>query len=186
MQHDESRRSLPIWVAILGVVITLSLGLSVIKADAAKTPSHQKLRTEKAYYIKKNKKVLRAATLNKKGLSIAWKEVVSHKIKLLKHLKKTVAQEKGTVYTAKQAKSLTHKINKLNKRYVAKLKKLKSQKVPADIVHNYYRFPNGDISFMQEKVKQVGNTTYILHGIHELNGVFHNFGGHGAGFTVGK
>ncbi|WP_164506339.1 hypothetical protein [Levilactobacillus lindianensis] len=53
MQHDESRRSLPIWVAILGVVITLSLGLSVIKADAAKTPSHQKLRTEKAYYIGK-------------------------------------------------------------------------------------------------------------------------------------
>ncbi|WP_125572931.1 hypothetical protein [Levilactobacillus huananensis] len=184
MRHEKTRKQLQIWLAILGVILTLGLGAAVTKADAAKVPSQQKLRTDKSYYIKKNKKALRAATLNKKGLSIAWKEVVSHKIKLLKRLKKVVAQERGTVYTSKQAKVLTRKINKLNKKYVIKLKKLKAQRVPADIEHNYYIFPNGDIAFMQEKVKQVGNTTYVLHGLHELNGVFHKFGGHGAGFTV--
>jgi len=166
------------------IVLAATLILPVTNAFASKTPSKQELRTERKVFMKKNQKELKAATLNSKGLSIAWKDVLQHKIKLLKHLKKTIAQEKGTVYSTKQAKALTRKINKLHKKYATKLKKLKGQKQPANIVYNSY-VDGSYVSFMKEKVKQVGNRTYILWGIHEHNGKFTNFGGHGAGFTVG-
>ncbi|WP_407885727.1 hypothetical protein [Levilactobacillus sp. N40-8-2] len=166
------------------IVLAATLILPTTTVFASKTPSKQELRTERKVFIKKNQKTLKAVTLNAKGLSLAWKDVLQHKIKILNRLKKTVAQEKGTVYSTKQAKALTRKINQLHKRYATKLKKVKRQNQSSNIVYSSYI--NGSyVSFMKEKVKQVGNRTYILWGIHEHNGKFTNYGGHGAGFSVG-
>jgi len=166
------------------IILATTVILPATNISASKISGKQALRTERKTFIKKNQKALKAATLNAKGLSIAWKDVLQHKIKLLNRLKKTVAQEKGTVYSAKQAKTLTRKINKLHKKYATKLKKLKRQRQSANIVYGSYVDGNY-VSFMKEKVKQVGNRTYVLWGIHEHNGKFTNYGGHGAGFTVG-
>ena len=142
------------------------------------------VRIERGSTIKADKRALKEATLNNKGLSLAWRAVLDHKLKLLKTLKRTIGRKQGTVYTVHQAKQLTAKINKLNKKYRHKLKQLKKHKDPVDIHYAVYYDPDGTVAFMREHVTRVGNRTYIR-GIQEHNGVFHKFGGHGAGFTVG-
>lgn len=185
MQRVESGN----WHRVIGLclvtfMMALGLGLSATPA-LAKSTGKQLTQTERATAVKKDKQTLKSVTLNAKGLSKAWKAVLQHKIKVLKQLKKTVAREKGRVYTTRQAKMLTTKINKLNKKYTAKLQKLKHHKDPANIHYAYYINGKGDISFMKEKLKRVGNRVYIVWGINEHNGKFTNYGGHGSGFTFG-
>lgn len=169
---------------LLIVMVLVSLGLSTTHA-LAKSSGGRKTHTEKVAVMRKNDKALKAATLNAKGLSIAWRDVLQHKVKLLKHLKKAIAQEKGSVYSTRQVKTLTHKIDKLNAKYQHKLKKLRAHKDPADIHYSWYKEKSGYTAFMKEKVKWRGRRMIIVWGIHENDGKFTNYGGHGAGFILG-
>jgi len=171
------------WITGGLMILAIAFGLMAPSTTvlAARTSG---ARIEKTTAIKADKRALKDATLNGKGLSLAWRAVIDHKIKLLRNLKKTIGREQGSVYTTHQAKQLTAKINKLNKKYRHKLNQLKKRKDPADIHYAVYYDPDGTVAFMREHVKRVGNRTYIR-GIQEHNGVFHKFGGHGAGFTVG-
>ncbi|WP_061776472.1 hypothetical protein [Levilactobacillus senmaizukei] len=171
------------WVAGGLIILAVVFGL-IGSSTTVMAARNSGVRIEKSTTIKADKRALKAATLNGKGLSLAWRAVIDHKLKLLKNLKKTISREQGTVYTIHQAKQLVGKINKLNKKYRHKLKQLKKRKDPADIHYAVYYDSDGTVAFMREHVKRVGNRTYIR-GIQEHNGVFHKFGGHGAGFTVG-
>ena len=172
-------------IAMLVAVLALLVGLGLATTTAgAKSANGRKTHTEKVRLMKKNNRVLKAATLNAKGLSIAWKDVLQHKVKLLKQLKKTITKEKGSVYSVRQVRALTHKIDRLNKKYTHKLKKLKAHKDPANIHYSWYKEKNGYTAFMKDKIKWVGNRAYVVWGIQEHDGKFTNYGGHGNGFTT--
>lgn len=179
-QVGKRQQSWVIGSLLVILVLLLNLGLATTSAGAKATSSH----TERARIMKKNSRSLKAATLNAKGLSIAWKDVLRHKVKLLKQLKKTIAKEKGSVYSARQVKTLNHKIDRLNRKYTRKLKKLKTHKDPADIYYTWYKEPGGYVAFMKEKIKWVGRRAYVVWGIREHDGKFHNYGGHGDGFIM--
>ncbi|MFC6289297.1 hypothetical protein [Levilactobacillus angrenensis] len=172
-------------ITMLVIVLALLFGLGLATTTAgAKSTNERKTHTEKVQLMKKNDRALKAATLNAKGLSIAWKDVLQHKVKLLKQLKTTIAKEKGNVYSARQVRTLTHKIDRLNKKYTHKLKKLKTHRDPASIHYARFKEKNGYTVFTKEKIKWVGNRAYVVWGIQEHDGKFINYGGHGNGFTT--
>ncbi|WP_367295003.1 hypothetical protein [Levilactobacillus yonginensis] len=168
-------------VVVACFMLIVSLGLPVGNGYAiAKGRQH----SYETGLTKTDKRALKIATLNRKGLSIAWPAVLQHKIKLLKKLKKHLTAEKGSVYSKPQVKSLNHRLNQLTQKYQRRLKKLRAQGRPANVEYYTFWHSDGSVAFTKDKIKQVGRRTIIVQGIQEYNGIFHYYGGHGAGFRV--
>ncbi|MGX6429637.1 hypothetical protein [Levilactobacillus yonginensis] len=168
-------------VVVACLMLIVSLGLLVGNVYAANKGKRQSYETS---LTKVDKHALKIATLNRKGLSIAWPAVLQYKLKLLKKLKKHLAVEKGSVYSKAQVKSFNHRINQLTQKYQHRLKKLRAQGRPANVEYYTFWHSDGSVAFTKDKIKQVGRRTIIVQGIQEYNGVFHYYGGHGAGFRV--
>jgi len=147
-KHNRITHFLSFFLALLSVVGFGIFGMNSLITSASTNKEPQ---SEKVYVIAKNKKTLKNDTLNTRGFSLVWKEVLTYKIKSLRSLKQTVTEEKGTFYSTKQAEKFNSKIDKLIEKYKSRLKKIKNKKVPVGVFRSWSKDDDG-MTFSEDKL----------------------------------